>query len=37
MLVVRFLAADGAVLRRAVIAALTVLRAPRPLPRVWVC
>ena len=37
MLVVRFLATDGAALRRAVIAALTVLRAPRPLPRVWVC
>jgi urease accessory protein len=37
MLVARFLAADGALLRRAVIAALGVLRAPRPLPRVWVC
>jgi urease accessory protein len=37
MLVARFLAPDGAVLRRTVIAALAVLRAPRPLPRVWVC
>jgi urease accessory protein len=37
MLVVRVLTPDGAMLRRAVGAALTVLRAPRPLPRVWVC
>ena len=37
MLVARILAADGAVSRRAVIAALQVLRAPRPLPRVWMC
>ena len=37
MLVARILAADAAALRRAVIAALQVLRAPRPLPRVWLC
>ncbi len=37
MLVARILAADAAVSRRAVIAALQVLRAPRPLPRVWLC
>jgi urease accessory protein len=37
MLVARILAADAAVSRSAVIAALAVLRAPRPLPRVWLC
>jgi urease accessory protein len=37
MLVARILAADAAVLRRAVIAALQVLRGGRPLPRVWLC
>jgi urease accessory protein len=37
MLVARILAPDAAALRRAVIAALAVLRAPRPLPRVWLC
>jgi urease accessory protein len=37
MLVARILADDAAALRRAVIAALQVLRAPRPLPRVWLC
>jgi urease accessory protein len=37
MLVARLLAGDAAALRRAVVAALSVLRAPRPLPRVWLC
>jgi urease accessory protein len=37
MLVARMLAPDAAGLRRAVTAALSVLRAPRPLPRVWLC
>jgi urease accessory protein len=37
MLVARLLAADSGSLRRAVIAALHVLRAGRPLPRVWLC
>lgn len=37
MLVARILATDAAALRRAVVAALQVLRAPRPLPRVWLC
>ena len=37
MLVTRILAQDAAALRRAVVAALAVLRAPRPLPRVWLC
>jgi len=37
MLVARILTSDSAALRRAVIAALAVLRAPRPLPRVWLC
>jgi urease accessory protein len=37
MLVARILAADGAALREAVVAVLGVLRAPRPLPRVWLC
>jgi urease accessory protein len=37
MLIARMLAADGASLRTAVVAALHVLRAGRPLPRVWNC
>ena len=37
MLVARMLAPDSARLRRAVTAALNVIRAPRPLPRVWMC
>ena len=37
MLVARILAPDAAATRRAVIAALQLLRAPRPLPRVWLC
>ncbi len=37
MLIARILAADSAVLRRAVIAGLAVLRGTRPLPRVWQC
>jgi urease accessory protein len=37
MLVARILAADGASLRLAVVAALRALRADRPLPRVWLC
>ena len=37
MLVARILAADGASLRQAVVAALRALRADRPLPRVWLC
>jgi urease accessory protein len=37
MLVARILAPDAAALRRATVAALGVLRAPRPLPRVWLC
>jgi len=37
MLVARLLAADGAALRRAVVAALAVLRGARNLPRVWRC
>ena len=37
MLIARMLAADGASLRTAVVAALQVLRAGRPLPRVWNC
>jgi urease accessory protein len=37
MLIARMLAADGASLRRSVIAALNVLRCGRPLPRVWLC
>jgi urease accessory protein len=36
MLVARFLAADGARLRRAVVAALMALRGGRALPRVWI-
>jgi urease accessory protein len=37
MLITRILAGDGAVARRAVVAALAVLRDGRPLPRVWLC
>ncbi len=37
MLVARIAAQDGACLRRAVVAGLNVLRAGRPLPRVWEC
>jgi urease accessory protein len=37
MLVARLLATEGASLRTAVVAALQVLRAGRPLPRVWLC
>ena len=37
MLVARIVAADGACLRRAVVAGLNVLRDGRPLPRVWEC
>jgi urease accessory protein len=34
-LVVRMLAADGWPLRRQIVRALSVMRAGRPLPRVW--
>lgn len=37
MLVARMLAPDSAMLRSAVAAALNVIRAPRALPRVWMC
>jgi urease accessory protein len=37
MLVARILGPDGASVRGKVIAALTVLREARPLPRVWLC
>ena len=37
MLVARMLAQDSAMLRQAVAAALNVIRAPRALPRVWMC
>jgi urease accessory protein len=37
MLVARMLAPDSARLRQAVAAALNVIRAPRALPRVWMC
>ncbi|MDR6287851.1 MULTISPECIES: urease accessory protein UreD [Inquilinus] len=37
LLVARFAAPDGAALRRDLISALGVLRAGRPLPRVWQC
>jgi len=37
MLLARILAPDGASLRGLTMAALAVLRAPRPLPRVWLC
>jgi urease accessory protein len=37
MLVARVLGPDSAAVRRSVIAALTILREDRPLPRVWLC
>ena len=37
MLVARVVARNGACLRKAVVAGLNVLRAGRPLPRVWLC
>lgn len=37
VLVARIVAPDGARLRQAVVSGLTVLRAGRPLPRVWLC
>ena len=37
MLIARILGPESAGVRRALIAALTVLRAGRPLPRVWLC
>jgi urease accessory protein len=37
MLIARILAPDGASSRREVMAALSVLRDGRPLPRVWLC
>jgi len=37
MLAVRMLASNGATLRRDIVAALSVLRDGRPLPRVWSC
>ncbi len=37
MLIARILAREGASSRRAVVAALSVLRDGRPLPRVWLC
>ena len=37
MLIARIVAPDGACLRAAVVAGLAVLRAARPLPRVWLC
>jgi urease accessory protein len=37
MLVVRILGPESAAVRRTVIAALAILRANRPLPRVWLC
>ena len=37
MLIARIVAANGACLRAAVVAGLGVLRAGRPLPRVWSC
>ncbi len=37
MLVARLLAPDSAPLRRTLVAALDVLRAGRPMPRVWTC
>jgi urease accessory protein len=37
MLIARILADGGAAARRAVVAALAVLRDGRPLPRVWLC
>jgi len=37
MLIARILAQDGLASRRRVMAALSVLRDGRPLPRVWLC
>ncbi|HWA80793.1 MAG TPA: urease accessory protein UreD [Acetobacteraceae bacterium] len=37
LLLIRLTARDGAALRTALVAALGVLRAARPLPRVWLC
>jgi urease accessory protein len=37
MLIGRMVADDGASARRGIVAALTVLRDGRPLPRVWLC
>lgn len=37
MLLARVVARDGACLRQAVVAGLAILRAGRPLPRVWLC
>jgi urease accessory protein len=37
MLIARILGSDSASVRRALIAALDVLRQARPLPRVWLC
>ena len=37
MLIARIVAPDGACLHAAVVAGLAVLRAGRPLPRVWLC
>ncbi|MBN9559141.1 MAG: urease accessory protein UreD [Alphaproteobacteria bacterium] len=37
LLVARILATDGARLRKAMIAGIQVLRATRPMPRVWLC
>jgi urease accessory protein len=37
MLIARILGPNSASVRRTVIAALTVLRENRPLPRVWLC
>ena len=37
LLVARMVAENGACLRRAAVAGLAVLRADRPLPRVWLC
>jgi urease accessory protein len=37
MLMTRILADNGAAARRAIEAALAVLRDGRPLPRVWLC
>jgi urease accessory protein len=37
MLIARILGSDSASVRRTVIGALAVLRAPRPLPRAWLC
>ena len=37
LLVARIVAENGACLRRAAVAGLAVLRADRPLPRVWLC